>query len=62
MADYKLLKEYYADGSEELMPSVIRKSDNAQIPYDTTNRDMWSIWNGKMLVILQMMQILDHHK
>jgi len=39
MADYKLLKEYYADGSEELMPSVIRKSDNAQIPYDTTNRD-----------------------
>ncbi len=39
MADYKLLKEYYADGSEELMPCVIRKSDNAQIPYDTNNRD-----------------------
>ena len=36
---YKLLKEYYGDGTSEVIPAVIRKSDNAEIPFDTGNKD-----------------------
>ena len=36
---YKLLKEYYGDGTSVVRPVVIRKSDNAQIPYDDNNVD-----------------------
>ena len=36
---YKLLKEYFADGTSVVRPVVIRKSDNAQIPYDDNNID-----------------------
>ena len=36
---YKLLKEYYADGTSRTRYCVIRKSDNAQIPFDSQNRD-----------------------
>ena len=36
---YKLLKEYYGNGTSVVMPVVIRKSDNAQIPYDDNNTD-----------------------
>ena len=36
---YKLLKEYYADGTSRTRNCVIRKSDNAQIPFDSQNRD-----------------------
>ena len=36
---YKLLKEYYGDGTSVVIPVVIRKSDNAQIPYDDNNID-----------------------
>ena len=36
---YKLLKEYYADGTSRTRDCVIRLSDNAQIPYDDNNRD-----------------------
>ena len=36
---YKLLKEYYGNGTSVVMPVVIRKSDNAQIPYDDNNVD-----------------------
>ena len=36
---YKLLKEYYGDGTSVVRPVVIRKSDNAQIPYDDNNID-----------------------
>ena len=35
---YKLLKEYYGDGTSEVIPAVIRKSDNAEIPFDPANR------------------------
>ena len=36
---YKLLKEYYGDGNSEVLPAVIRISDNAEIPFDTANKD-----------------------
>ena len=36
---YKLLKEYYADGTSRTRDCVIRISDNAQIPYDDNNAD-----------------------
>ena len=36
---YKLLKEYYGDGTNVVIPAVIRKADNAQIPFDPANRD-----------------------
>ena len=36
---YKLLKEYYGNGTSVVRPVVIRKSDNAQIPYDDNNID-----------------------
>ena len=36
---YKLLKEYYGDGTSEVIPAVIRKSDNAEIPFDPANKD-----------------------
>ena len=36
---YKLLKEYYADGTSRTRDCVIRLSDKAQIPYDENNRD-----------------------
>ena len=36
---YKLLKEYYGNGTSVVRPVVIRKSDNAQIPYDDNNTD-----------------------
>ena len=36
---YKLLKEYYGNGTSVVRPVVIRKSDNAQIPFDPQNRD-----------------------
>jgi len=36
---YKLLKEYYGNGTSVVRSVVIRKSDNAQIPFDPTNRD-----------------------
>ena len=36
---YKLLKEYYWDGTSEVLPAVIRISDNAEIPFDTANKD-----------------------
>jgi len=36
---YKLLKEYYGNGTSVAIPAVIRKSDNAEIPFDTANRD-----------------------
>ena len=36
---YKLLKEYYADGTSRTRDCVIRLSDHAQIPYDDLNKD-----------------------
>jgi len=36
---YKLLKEYYADGTSITRDCVIRLSDHAQIPYDDNNTD-----------------------
>ena len=36
---YKLLKEYYGNGTSVVRPVVIRKSDNAQIPFDPANTD-----------------------
>ena len=36
---YKLLKEYYGNGTSVVRPVVIRKSDNAQIPFDPNNTD-----------------------
>jgi len=36
---YKLLKEYYGDGTSDVRPAVIRKADNAQIPFDPANKD-----------------------
>jgi len=36
---YKLLKEYYGNGTSVVRPVVIRKSDNAQIPFDPLNTD-----------------------
>ena len=36
---YKLLKEYYGNGTSEVLPAVIRISDNAEIPFDSANRD-----------------------
>ena len=36
---YKLLKEYYGNGTSVVRPVVIRKSDNAQIPYEDNNTD-----------------------
>ena len=36
---YKLLKEYYGNGTSVVRSAVIRKSDNAQIPFDPANRD-----------------------
>ena len=36
---YKLLKEYFGNGTSVVRPVVIRKSDNAQIPFDEANAD-----------------------
>ena len=36
---YKLLKEYYGDGTSRTRDCVIRLSDGAQIPYDDNNSD-----------------------
>ena len=36
---YKLLKEYFGDGTSVVRPVVIRKADNAYIPFDEANTD-----------------------
>ena len=36
---YKLLKEYFGDGTSVVRPVVIRKLDKAQIPFDEANAD-----------------------